>query len=57
MLRQVGKRYQGGDIAENYFLIAMSSVFHSLAVEGINDELVRESLQKGTRKLSPFRKG
>jgi hypothetical protein len=26
-------------------------------VEGINDELVIESLQKGTIKLSPFRKG
>jgi hypothetical protein len=39
------------------FLIAMSSLFHSLIVEGINDELVIESLQKGTIKLSPFRKG
>jgi hypothetical protein len=38
-------------------LIAMSSLFHSLTVEGINDELVVESLQKGTIKLSPFRKG
>ena len=35
----------------------MSSLFHSLTVEGINDELVIESLQKGTIKLSPFRKG
>jgi len=26
-------------------------------VEGIKDELVIESLQKGTIKLSPFRKG
>jgi hypothetical protein len=38
------------------FLIAMSSLFHSLTAEGINDELVIESLQKGTIKLSPFRK-
>jgi hypothetical protein len=45
MLRQVGKHYQSG------------SLFHSLTVEGINDELVIESLQKGTIKLSPFRKG
>ena len=42
---------------ESNFLIAMSSLFHSLAVEGINDELVIESLQKGTIKSSPFRKG
>jgi hypothetical protein len=42
---------------ESNFLIAMSSLFHSLTVEGINDELVIESLQKGTIKLSPFRKG
>jgi hypothetical protein len=35
----------------------MSSLFHSLTVEGINDELVIESIQKGTLKLSPFRKG
>jgi hypothetical protein len=35
----------------------MSSLFHSLTVEGINDELVIESLHKGTIKLSPFRKG
>jgi hypothetical protein len=35
----------------------MSSLFHSLTVEGINDELVIESLKKGTIKLSPFRKG
>ena len=35
----------------------MSSLFHSLTVEGINDELIIESLQKGTIKLSPFRKG
>ena len=26
----------------------MSSLFHCLTVEGINDELVIESLQKGT---------
>jgi hypothetical protein len=38
------------------FLIAMSSLFHSLTVEGINDELVIESLQKGTIKLSPRKK-
>jgi hypothetical protein len=38
-------------------LIAMSSLFHSLTVEGINNELVIESLQKGTIKLSSFRKG
>jgi hypothetical protein len=37
---------------ESNFLIAMSSLFHSLTVEGINDELVIESLQKGTIKLS-----
>jgi len=42
---------------ESNFLIAMSSLFHSLTVEGINDELVIESLQKGTIKWSPFRKG
>jgi hypothetical protein len=41
---------------ESNFLIAMSSLFHSLTVEGINDELVIESLQKETIKLSPFRK-
>jgi hypothetical protein len=41
---------------ESNFLIAMSSVFHSLTVDGINDELVIESLQKGTIKLWPFRK-
>jgi hypothetical protein len=41
---------------ESDFLIAMSSLFHSLTVGGINDELVIESLQKGTIKLSPFRK-
>jgi hypothetical protein len=35
---------------ESNFLIAMSSLFHSLTVEGINDELVIESLQKGTIK-------
>jgi hypothetical protein len=40
---------------ESDFLIAMSSLFHSLTVEGINDELVIECLQKGTIKLSPFR--
>jgi hypothetical protein len=40
-----------------YAETAMSSLFHSLTVEGINDELVIESLQKGTIKLSPFRKG
>jgi hypothetical protein len=28
-----------------------------ITVEGINDEFVIESLQKGTIKLSPFRKG
>jgi hypothetical protein len=39
------------------FLIAMSSLFYSLTVEGINDELVIENLQKGTIELSPFRKG
>jgi hypothetical protein len=41
MLRQVGKHYQSGDITENsnYFL------------EGVNDELVIESLQKGTIKI------
>jgi hypothetical protein len=33
---------------ESNFLIAMSSLFHSLTVEGINDELAIESLQKGT---------
>jgi hypothetical protein len=42
---------------ESNFLIAMSSLLHSLSVEGINDELVIESLQKGTIKLSPFHKG
>jgi hypothetical protein len=42
---------------ESNFLIAMSSLLHSLTVEGINNELVIESLQKGTIKLSPFRKG
>jgi hypothetical protein len=42
---------------ESNFLIAMSSLFHSLSVEGINDELVIESLQKGTITLSSFRKG
>jgi hypothetical protein len=42
---------------ESNFLIAMSSLFHSLTVEGINDELVIEILQKETIKLSPFRKG
>ena len=42
---------------ESNFLIAMSSLFHSSTVEGINDELFIESLQKGTIKLSPFRKG
>ena len=42
---------------ESYFLVAMSSLFHSLTVEGITDELVIESLQKGTIKLSPFRRG
>jgi hypothetical protein len=42
---------------ESNFLIAMSSLFHSLTVEGIHDELVIESLQKGTIKLSPFRNG
>ena len=30
------------------FLIAMTSLFHSFTVEGINDELVIESLQTGT---------
>jgi hypothetical protein len=42
---------------ESNFLIAMSSLFHSLTVEGINYDLVIESLQKRTIKLSPFRKG
>ena len=42
---------------ESNFLITMSSLFHFLTMEGINDELVIESLQKGTIKLSPFRKG
>ena len=35
---------------ESKFLIAMSSLFHSFTVEGINDELVIESLQTGTIK-------
>jgi hypothetical protein len=54
MLRQVWKHYQSEDIAENYesnFRIAMSSLFHSFTVEGINDELVIESLHKGTTKM------
>ena len=42
---------------EANFLIAMTSVFHSFTVEGINDELVKECLQKGTIKWSPFHKG
>jgi hypothetical protein len=37
------------------FLIAMSSLFHSLTVEGITDELVIESLQKGTITLLNYR--
>jgi hypothetical protein len=35
---------------ESNFRIAMSSLFHSFTVAGINDELVIESLQKGTIK-------
>jgi hypothetical protein len=35
---------------ESNFLIAMSNLFHSFTVEGINDELVIKSLQKGTIK-------
>jgi hypothetical protein len=31
---------------ESNFLIAMSSLFHSLTVEGINDELVIESTER-----------
>jgi hypothetical protein len=42
MLRQVGKHYQSGDIAEN----SMSSLFHSFTVEGINDEWVIESTER-----------
>jgi len=41
---------------ESNFLIAMSSLFHSFTVEGINDELVIESLQRGINKWSPIRK-
>jgi hypothetical protein len=33
---------------ESNVLIAMSNLFHSFTVEGINDELVIESLHKGT---------
>ena len=35
---------------ESNFLIAMSSLFHSFTVQEINDELVIESIQKGTIK-------
>jgi hypothetical protein len=35
----------------------MSSLFLSFTIEGKNDELVIESMQKGTNKRSPFRKG
>jgi uncharacterized protein (AIM24 family) len=37
-------------VNESNFLIAMSNLFHSFTVEGINDELVIKSLQKGTIK-------
>ena len=41
---------------ESNFLIAMSSLFYSFTVERINDELVIESLEKGTIKRSLYRK-
>ena len=34
-----------------------SSLFHSLTEEGINDEFVEESLQKGTIRSLPLRNG